>query len=107
MFPGLVLKGLFAWRALSKAQRRYVYENCVHRLLNSWRLKVVKTLFIFPALLFVMLGADPLDGLLIFAFNLFLLMFVVDELMTMLFISLNRKQIDSYIQTHAQEIAAV
>lgn len=105
MLVNVVLKDWPRWAALTKAQQRYVYAECIHSFLMYWPIKLVKRL-LMPGLgvaLFIWSGA--MANLWMSFLALFVLVFVIDELVDWFFIVRNKDRIDLFIQTHAEEIA--
>jgi len=93
------------WTALSRRQRRFVWRNCVHPLLTHWPLLIVRGCLLFSAMLAVVLP-DAFHGWRLYL-AIFLVVFLVPDLLDVDLVARFRPKIGGYIQEHGSEIQSM
>jgi hypothetical protein len=94
------------WTELSKVQRRFVWQHCVHPLLTRFPVKLAKTVFVFgfigAAYWFGAFGSLVPSVIVIIA-----VIFLVPEFLDVCVIACHRQDIETYIQSHGSDIQSV
>ncbi len=105
MLAHLALLRLRPWAALSRAQRRIVWQQFVHPLLNRWPVGIAKSAVLILALLAVMLpsGGYGVGRYIV----IFLVVMFTPDLLDVVLVAAYNKRIREYIQEHAAEITVV
>lgn len=106
MITHLALLHVPEWMTLSKVQRQFVWQHCVHPLLT--RLLFVRTKFVF---LFLLIPAaywfGAFGSLALSIATIFVIVFLIPELLDLWLVSRHRQDIEAYIQSHGSEIQSV
>ena len=106
MITHLALRRLPQWTALSKAQRRFVWQHCIHPLLKRPPVLVAKTVlgigFIAAASWLVLFGS--LAPLII---TMIVVPLLAPELVDVWVIARHRQDIQAYIQSHGSDIQSI
>src|SRR4051812_14647820 len=103
MITHLALLRLPQWLALSKAQRRFVWQHAIHPLLTRLSVVLTKTVLLF---LFIIaaywLGA--FGSLALSIATTVAIVFLIPELLDLWLVTRHRQHIEAYIQSHGSEI---
>ncbi len=94
------------WNALSRVQRRFVWNSCVYPLLAQWPTKVAElcTSLVVIAVAFRFGGFDHFAGALI---TIVAAGFIVPLLFGWLVVIRHRHDIEKFIQSHGPEIQSL
>ncbi len=106
MITFLALLRLPAWVALSKAQRRYVWQLCVHPLLTREPVVVAKTVLLFAWIL-AACQFEAFGGFVPSFGTMFAAVFLIPESLDLWLVARHRQDITIYIQRHRSEIQSV
>lgn len=103
MIASLALSGLTEWQTLTKVQRRFVWRQFIHPLLTRGPMMVAKMCLLLLVLFTSsLLGAfDTTTGTLIV---MFFVTFVVTDVVDLLLLRQNRRQVVDFIHNHRTEI---
>lgn len=103
MLTYFALLGLPEWTALSRVQRRFVWQQCAYPLLDRWQMKLAKLsmalLAIFVA--FQLGGFDHMGTTMVV---LFIVVILLPDSFDTVLIARHRRQVSSFIQSHGTEI---
>ena len=106
MITYLALLSFPEWMALSKVQRRFVWQHCVHPLLRRLPVLLAKTVLVFG-----FIGAafwfGAFGSLLPSIIVMIAVIFLIPELLDVWVIARQRQYIKTYIQGHESEIQSV
>jgi hypothetical protein len=95
------------WKKLSKAQRKFVWRECVQPLVTRWPILVIKSMAMFFAILIpLMMVVKTLQGWKLMG-AMFLVVFLMPELFDMIVLARYRRRVIEYIQEHRPEIESV
>lgn len=102
----LALHGLPSWRALSRDQRRFVWQNYVHPQLASVRVRDAKMILCLPFIVFAYrFGA--FSSLVPSLVAMIVIVFVIPDLMESWLVTRHRQEIEKYIQGHMSELQSL
>ena len=106
MITYLALLRFPQWMALSKVQRRFVWQHCVHPLLTRLPVLLAKTVLVFgfigAAYWFGVFGSLVPSIIMMIA-----VIFLIPELLDVWVIARHRQDIETYIQSHGSDIQSV
>ena len=103
MLKYLALLGLPEWTALSRIQRRFVWQHCVHPFLAKWQIRLVE-LCVTPLGMFAALRFGAFDHMRSTLVALFIVIFLLPDLFDTCWVARHRREVSSFIQSHGADI---
>ena len=103
MLSHLLLRSFPPWKALSKPQRKLVWEQLIHPSTVRWPLMVTKWLLFSCAMVGIM-WSDIFDDSWRGFLGVVITVFFLPEIVDLIVVARMRQKIGRYIQEHALEI---